>query len=371
MLTRRHVAAAAVGALIATGGSARAAEPVDPALFDALLQPQGGAPALIAAVLDAEGVTHAGVAGLRRVDAPDAATLTDKWHLGSNTKAMTAALYARLVETGQAQWSAPIAGFFPEHETETIWREITIEHLLGHRSGVLDARLLNEEWLNARQEDQRSILDQRGEFARHILRVAPGGPIGSFSYANANYMLAGAVIERITEMTWEDALRVHLFIPLGMDTAGFGPPQGAQPWGHAFDGALLNPLNPAGIADNPPVLGPAGRVHASIGDYSKFVRIFLANGAGFLSPDNIVRLTTPLPAEAGPNYALGWGVRQAAWAGDAPALGHEGSNTLWHTVAAVAPARGLAFIAIGNANIEGSRAAARTLSGRLVQRFAA
>ena len=35
-------------------------------------------------------------------------TVEDKWHLGSNTKAMTAALFGRLVDQGRARWGARV-----------------------------------------------------------------------------------------------------------------------------------------------------------------------------------------------------------------------------------------------------------------------
>ena len=63
---------------------------------------------------------------------------------------------------------------------------------------------------------------------------------------------------------------------------------GAAPWGRTRDGT---PVDPSGIADNPPALGPAGTVHASLPDYARFVRLFLGDSKGVLTTESIGRLT--------------------------------------------------------------------------------
>ncbi|MEY4240835.1 MAG: hypothetical protein RJA14_531, partial [Pseudomonadota bacterium] len=57
-------------------------------------------PALAAGIVTREGLGWTGVRGVRRAGADDPATLDDRWHLGSNTKAMTAAVFGRLVDQG-------------------------------------------------------------------------------------------------------------------------------------------------------------------------------------------------------------------------------------------------------------------------------
>ena len=49
-----------------------------------------------------------------------------------------------------------------------------------------------------------------------------------FSYQNANFILAGAMLERCTGKAWEDLMTTELFQPLGITTAGFGAPGSAS-----------------------------------------------------------------------------------------------------------------------------------------------
>ena len=81
------------------------ARPTDAAAEAALDAVFAGAapPALAAGIVTREGLGWAGVRGVRRAGTEDAATLDDRWHLGSNTKAMTAAVFARLVDQGRAR----------------------------------------------------------------------------------------------------------------------------------------------------------------------------------------------------------------------------------------------------------------------------
>lgn len=367
--TLSSLAALPLSAPLLAGRAGAEPAPIDPKLFDGLLAEDGGAPGLGAAVLGAQGLKALGVAGVRRLDQPDPVTAGDSWHLGSNTKAMTAALYGRLVDQGKADWRAPVASLFPDLKVDVAWHTISIEQVLSHGGGILDAPLIGPVWLFASRADLRPLREQRSAFAQLIVGAPPAGPVGIFSYANANYILAGAVIERLANAPWEDAIKSQLFEPLGLTSAGFGAPDGAGPWGHAKAFGSLRPIDPSGMSDNPAAMAPAAGVHMALADYGRFLQLFLTGGGSVLAPNTVARLMSPQPHE-GPAYALGWGVVDDTRWGQGPVLTHEGSNTFWHAVAAFAPARGLAFIGVGNANPDASQNAARSVVARLIEAFA-
>lgn len=321
--------------------------------------------ALAGAVVTREGLAWTGAKGLRRAGAEAAVTVDDRWHLGSNAKAMTAALYGCLVEQGRARWGANLAELFPDMPLDAAFAATPVERLLQHRAGLRDADVIGLPWLMTARADPRSLPEQRADLAALGLGKAPGGTPGAFAYGNANYIVLGAAIERITGQSWEDAMRQEMFEPLGMASAGFGPPRGDNAWGHR--GATpMNPDDPG--ADNPQALGPAGCVHASLADYAKFLRVFLTDGGGWLKPETVAHLTAP-PLDGPPAYALGWGIRPAADGAGGPVLAHEGSNTMWHALAVVAPARGFAVVAVSNETAAGSRAV-QTLGPRLMRAHA-
>ena len=107
------------------------------------------------------------------------------------------------------------------------------------------------------------------------------------------------------------------------------------------------------------MLGPAGRVHATLGDYARFLSLYVGGSEGFLKPRTLTHLLTPAP---GSDYAGGWGVGTGA-AGRV--LTHEGSNTLWHAIASLYPERGVGYAAVVNEGGSRGRAAAVAILDRL------
>jgi D-alanyl-D-alanine carboxypeptidase len=359
-ISRRGFAVAGLGLLSGCGEreAARtepAPEPVQPeplpapadeaslrGLLDAAIE-RGGAPAVGAALVSRDGVVFQAVSGVRRMGSPDPVAVGDAWHIGSDTKAMTAALYARLVEAGRAKWGATVPELFPGlgDQIDPAWSGTTVEQLMQHRAGLGEVGV---PWLFARRSDTRALTEQRADTAREMFGKPPGAAPGGFLYSNANYIVVGSAIERITGMSWEEAIKAHVFGPLGMERASFGPPRGEAPQGHRANlFSRLEPVGAGAVADNPAAMGPAGTVHLPLADWARFVGVFIDPEQGFLSADSVARLTSP--AEGG-DYALGWGVIANGPAGRM--LAHDGSNTVWYARALLAPETGKAILVASN-----------------------
>ena len=153
-----------------------------------------------------------------------------------------------------------------------------------------------------------------------------------------------------------------LFGPLGMKSAGFGPPGTREtirePWGHArIEGRWS-----AGQFDNAPALGPAGRVHCSISDWARFLSCYLPEGPS-MGLDETTRRKMVSPEG---NYAGGWIIDRRAWA-KGIVLTHSGSNTMWFAVVWVAPALDRAFAVVTNSHDKVSRNICDRVVGRLIK----
>jgi len=95
-------------------------------------------PALAAAVVKDGKVVAVGAVGTRKAGVQIPVTLNDRFHLGSDTKAMTALLAAMCVEAGKLRWDSTMAEVFPEL-AETMdqgLRHVTLEQFLSHTSGI-------------------------------------------------------------------------------------------------------------------------------------------------------------------------------------------------------------------------------------------
>ncbi len=310
--------------------------------------------ALGAVVASKQGVIDLAVAGSRRKDANNPVQPADKWHLGSNTKALTALLYARLVERGLADWGATLPELFPAlaEEMDPAWQAVTIEDLFAHRTGMMQ---MGGFWLNARRNDERPITAQRAEAARNVLTKPPSKTPGAFDYNNLNYILAGAAMEVILRAqadlpdTWEAAMQALLFDALASDAArsgfGYGPPPDGLEGHRATFGVFLSPVGRGKGADNPMLLGPAGTLHASLQAHAELAVEFLKDDSPLIPVSMREKLFRPHPDETS-GYAMGWGVY------DDPKYGrlflHSGSNTMWLSRIIIAPE--LDRVVIVNAN---------------------
>lgn len=320
-------------------------------------------PALGAAIVTSQGLSAIGAVGERKSGSAIAVTLDDRFHLGSCTKAMTATLMGILVEAGTLQWQTTLAQVFePEYEMLPIYRSITLEQLLSHQAGFPGPE---QPWLVGKSQLQMydlpgSIQQQRQAYLKLALQEPPRVPIGKYHYSNMGYTVAAAMAEQVMNASWEELITTKLFQPLGMTRVGFGP-MGTpgeidQPWQHFEENGEIEAIAPEPKHDNPPLISPAGRVHASVEDWGRFISLHLQGERGcstLLSPETLQKLHTPV-LEAGAmqegssdNYSLGWLVTERDWAGGR-VLYHNGSNTLNFALVWMAPQRDFALLVVTN-----------------------
>lgn len=87
-------------------------------------------PALAATVRRGPALIAIGATGVRKVGAETPATTADRWHLGSNTKAMTATLVGIHVDRGEIGFEDTIAELFAGEEIDPAYQAVTVEQLL-------------------------------------------------------------------------------------------------------------------------------------------------------------------------------------------------------------------------------------------------
>jgi len=317
--------------------------------LDAMLRPYlagNGLPALAAAVAKNGKIVAAGAVGTRRAGENIPVTLNDRFHLGSDTKAMTALLAAMLVEEGRLSWNATPAGVFPEFAAtmDPGFAGVTLEQLLSHSAGVpADNDAVGEVWKEAFFQDGNLDVMRRfivGEWSKKPL-AAPAG--SRFEYSNMGYVIAGAMIERAAGKTWDELIIQRIFEPLGLTTAGLGGQASLGRVDAPLSHALVEGKAQAFLAgpndDNPAIIGPAGIAHMSILDFARWASWNAGEGKrgpALVSAATLRKLHSPvvmLPPEEGKpseplssrGYALGWGVVKPDFTPH-PVLQHAGSN---------------------------------------------
>ena len=335
---------------------------------------QGRAPGLFAAVIDEEGIRVIATAGVRKQGSPEKLTVNDQVHLGSLTKAMTSVMLETLVADGTFPngWNTTIADVFPEllEEIHPDYASVNLFQLVRMKSGLGHYGDLRYGWRDRLAgyfgNPSIDIVEERHAVLREILASTPVGPVGKFKYSSPAYVVAGAMGEKLTGKSWEALMEERLFTVLGMTTAGFGAPgtpgEVDEPWGHRRNkwGEWVPNQFPHFTPSR--AFGPAGSVYVSIQDYAKFIALwFTGKDPAILDRNRLNDLTSP---DSG-RYAAGWSVSRRDWARGI-VLGHSGSNGSWSTRVAVAPNRGIAYVASANARSKNAGRVVKSIIASLI-----
>jgi D-alanyl-D-alanine carboxypeptidase len=348
---------ASVGIFLTFGEAAHADAALQSFLDEALawLRNRDHDPAIAALIqIDGKVVAESAI-GARSLSHPEAVTVSDQWHIGSDTKAFTATLIGTLVDRRVMSFDDTLDTSLPAlaKSMNPAYRKITVRQLLSHTAGLPPLTNTETDFPTALAvvKTVRDVSAQRAALARYYLTRPPASAAEKFNYSNLGYVIAAAIAEAHAGNTWERLVRVQVFEPLGIKHVGFGPPghsgQYDQPLGHAEVSGTLTPLDPADPdSDNPAWLGPAGTINLALKDWVLFAQDQIDGALGYgklLRSATYKQLQTPVID----GYALGWGVRQGP-DGVPVLLTHNGSNGYWMSTIRIYPKRDTIILGVAN-----------------------
>jgi CubicO group peptidase (beta-lactamase class C family) len=181
-------------------------EKIDKLASDTLAH--AGVPSASVAVVKDGRVVYLKAYGDARVAPRVPAAPEMRYSIGSISKQFTAAAILLLQEQGKLSLDDKVSKFFPDL---TRANEITIRQLLSHTAGYQDY------WpqdyvmpMMLRPVTSRKILDT---WARRALDFEPGT---KWQYSNTGYVIAGAIVEKVSGTPLLQFLREKMFAPLGM-----------------------------------------------------------------------------------------------------------------------------------------------------------
>jgi CubicO group peptidase (beta-lactamase class C family) len=134
-----------------------------------------------------------------------------RFRIGSMTKQFTAMAILMLALEGRLETTDPVCDYVDACPDG--WDAITVEHLLGHSSGIADFT----EQPDFDATEAATPAETVARVADIPLAFSPGE---SFAYSNTGYILLGMVIERASGMGYEAFLQERIFEPLGMADSG-------------------------------------------------------------------------------------------------------------------------------------------------------
>jgi CubicO group peptidase (beta-lactamase class C family) len=229
-----------------------------------------GIPGVALGIVNLSGPTH--VRGFGHDGRGNPVGADTPFPIGSLTKSFTALLVRQAVDAGRLDADAPVQRYLPGFRVADAQASarITLRHLLNQTSGLSRAAGMAP----LLQHNEASIGELAGSLGNVSLAHAPGE---RYQYSNLNFIVLGAVLEKVSGRPWAELIREQIFGPLGLlhshtdhataRQAGmtrvhrmwFGQPVSQQPW---FG----------------PGLAPTGSLVASAADLAAYGRRLLAAG---------------------------------------------------------------------------------------------
>ena len=327
---------ALAGVLPASAANASEAEDSRQAHTDALMHGYSGQqPGAALLVLHAGQPLLARGYGLADLRTGIAVSSRTNFRLASVSKQFTAMAVLLLAHDHVLDLDDPLARWLPGLPPAT--RGITLRHLLGHSSGLVDYEEVMPTGLTRQLRDA----DVLAILKAHDHTYFPPGQ--GYRYSNSGYALLALVVEAASGLSYPAFLRQRLFLPLGMDAThartDHGPAIAHRAYGHSeVDGAWeLSDQSPTSA-----VLGDGG-IYSSVADLA----LWLAElDAPQVLPASAVAqalsATTAVPDEADvSHYGLGWRLAPGlAW--------HSGESIGFRNVVIRFPQQQLAVVLLSN-----------------------
>ncbi len=320
---------------VSMGGNVMAADGA--AAIDALMRAyDGDVPgASVLVIHDGQSLLRRGY-GLADLEAGIAATPRTNYRLASVSKQFTAAAILLLAQDGALSIDDPVRRWLPGLPPAA--DAITLRHLLGHTSGLVDYEDVMPDDVRGQLRDADVLRLLEGQDRTHF---APGS---DYRYSNSGYALLALIVGAASGMDFATFLRERIFLPLGMrDT--YAHQQGVDTVPHRAYGysGIDGRWRRTDQSPTSAVLGDGG-IYSSIDDLAKWDAalyddrlLSAASRALAFSP------ATATPEPDVPHYGFGWRIN-----GDA--LWHSGESIGFRNVIIRWPKERLTVIVLSNRN---------------------
>jgi CubicO group peptidase (beta-lactamase class C family) len=246
--------------------------------------------------------------GLRDVEKELPVTAHTLFAIGSSSKAFTTLAMGQLVDEGKLDWDRPVKEFLPGF---ALYDEYASDHiaprdLVTHRSGLPRHDLV---WYG-------NVRPERADLVARLPHLEPNRELReTWQYNNLMYMTAGYLVGQLRGTTWEEAVREHVFEPLGMSRSNFSVDVSQKDADHARP-YLLDDDEVREVAfRNLDTIGPAGSINSCASDMVQWLLANLGHGGDIISDETLQELHTPqmamsrMPREdhlTPMSYAMGW-----------------------------------------------------------------
>jgi D-alanyl-D-alanine carboxypeptidase len=329
-----------------------------------------GVPGMAFAVFSPDSVLESGIIGYRRFGSRDSLCARDRFHIGINTTAFTSYIAACLVEAGKLKWTTPLLEIFPEFRKKCapVYRDIRFKDLLGSRTRVIPF-MDPAQWDKMPDSAGTGIIRRRRAFTGRMLRLPPdmaNAGNDRIVFSLAGYVMATAMMEKVTGYCWEELLTRYVRKPLKLSLHYSWPfvADSVAPAGHRTVSGRFTVESRTTAPRTNAVLYPARDISISLGDYVRFMQENLAGltgGHAHLKQSTFEYLYFGLP-----DYAMGW--NNGSMNNQSYAY-HEGLSLLYSSRAELVKEKKRGIVVLANSGDPDGRAAVLWVSRELERRY--
>lgn len=290
--------------------------------------------------------------GMANVAEKSAMKADDVLRLGSITKQFTTVGIMMLVDEGKIALTDNITKFFSDYPDTG--KKITVEHLLTHTSGI--PSYTGKPNFVATMEKDMSVKEMVDSFKNDPLEFEPGS---TFVYNNSGYFLLGAIIEKVSGMSYAKFVETRIFIPLAMKNSayeGYERTKQRHADGHSKNKNGFEPSKKLSMSQP----YAAGSLVSTVDDLALWDAA-ITDGK-LLKAESWKRAFTPYKLSNGEstNYAYGWTIGQLE---GSPMISHGGGINGFSTFALRLPQEKV-FVAVLT-NADGGIARPEMVASRL------
>lgn len=296
--------------------------------------------------------------GLADRAARRANTMETAFALASVSKMFTAVMVARLAEQNRISFNATIGSLLPTYPPGQARSQVTVHHLLTMSSGIPDLFQSPAFWAGLARI--KTLSDFWPFFATEPLRFTPGT---QWAYSNSNFLILGAIVERVVGVPFAAAVEQQVLRPVGMIHTSYESRASLKP---ARGYTRTPPGSKTGTIPNPHRWYPAWEDGAEEGDFV----VGSPMGGGISTADDLTRFAEALmrgqllskemtervmkgyvPAEYGGRHGYGLETRLL---NGIRILGHRGGFARISNQVDFYPDLGYVLVILGNSDASGT-----------------
>ena len=251
--------------------------------------------------------------GSARINEKKPITQNTIFRIASMTKPITAVATLILAEKGALELSDPIEKHLPFFKDLPLVRldngrlteygrlsgKPTIFNILTHTSGIGGGQIGSAQYKLMSRDEKADLWSAVKFHARAGVQFEPFTEV--LYSGTASFDVLAAIIEKLSDMNYEEFLKKYIFSPLGMTDTTFLPSEeqwermiemhdyvnGKSEVGHSYDGCVFEDFPVSHF------LGGAGLV-STLRDYSRFAEMLLNEGQGIISQKSVKLMSTPM-----------------------------------------------------------------------------